>query len=259
MSKIIAGNWKMHNGPHQASLLVHHLTQKVKPHPEVTVVLCVPFIDLFPLAREIDRDKFLLGAQNAHHMDEGAYTGEISAAMLKGLAEYCIVGHSERRLHAHEDDKLVADKVKAVLRHGIRPIICVGDRLIDREHNLATRVVVDQLTAALAHVAADDLTEVVLAYEPVWAISSGDGRGTFAKLHEVAPVVKAIRETLEEMFGEGAADSVPLLYGGSANPDNAKAYLKMDGIDGLLTGGASLQYEQFSKMIAVAQGVADDE
>jgi triosephosphate isomerase (TIM) len=256
MRKIIAGNWKMNNGPHEASVLVHHLTSKVKPHPEVTVVLCVPYIDLFPLAREIDRDKFLLGAQNAHHLDEGPYTGEISAAMLRGLAEYCIVGHSERRQHAHEDDKLVAEKIRALLRHGIRPIVCVGDRLIDREHNLAARVVVDQLTAALVHVSADELSEIVLAYEPVWAISQGDGRGTYAKPDEVAPVVKAIRDTLEELFGEGSADRVPLLYGGSANPDNAKAYLKMSGIDGLLTGGASLHYEQFSQMITAAQEVA---
>lgn len=254
--KIIAGNWKMHFNPAEASMLVHHLDQKIKADPNVEVVFCPPFIDLYPVFKEINHDKFRLGSQNIHYLDEGPYTGEISPAMLKGLVDYAIIGHSERRQHAGETDKIIQKKVAAALRNSIRPILCVGETLADREHGAAQRVVVDQLTADLHLVTAEEMGDVVIAYEPVWAISSGDGKGQFAKPDEVAPQVAAIRHTVEELYGEEAGGQLKVLYGGSANPDNCKAYLEMSGIDGLLVGGASLNYEQFAAMVAKAQQVA---
>jgi triosephosphate isomerase (TIM) len=255
-TKLIAGNWKMHNNPHQASLLTHRLDQKIAAHPGVEVALCVPFIDLYPLSKDLNRAKFKLGSQNLYSLDEGPYTGEVSAAMLQGLVDFAIVGHSERRLHFHENDKLIAAKTAAATRHRIRPILCVGDTLLDREHGHAKKVVVDQLTAGLSGVTDDEVAALVVAYEPVWAISSGDGRGHFAKPDEVAPMLAAIRQTISDLYGGESLDRIQLLYGGSANPDNCRAYLEMTGVDGLLVGGASLNYEEFAAIVKVAQSLS---
>jgi triosephosphate isomerase (TIM) len=252
-TKLIAGNWKMHNNPHQASILTHRLDQHLEPHEAVAVVICAPSIDLYPLSKELNSAKFSLGAQNLYPFDEGPYTGEVSAAMLRGLVSYSIIGHSERRLHFHEDDKLIAQKVAAALRHHIRPILCVGDTLLEREHGAARKVVTSQLAAGLAEVTDAEVGQVVVAYEPVWAISSGDGHGSFAKPDQVVPMIKAIRETLRAHFDPEAADRVQVLYGGSANADNCRAYLEIDGVDGLLVGGASLNYADFSAIVKVAQ------
>src|SRR3954467_10922519 len=145
--RLIVGNWKMNLDPHQGSALVHRLSQKLEPKDNTTVVLCPPFIDLVPLAKEVDRKLFKLGAQNINDNDDGAYTGEISGAMLKGLVDYAIVGHSERRKYFGEDDKLIARKVTAAVRHGLTPILCVGETLQEREQGLSTKVVVSQLEA----------------------------------------------------------------------------------------------------------------
>ncbi len=145
------------------------------------------------------------------------------------------------------------------MRHDITPVLCVGDTLIDREHGHATRVVNDQLTVCLSQVTAEELGQIVITYEPVWAISGGDGHGTFAKPHEVATMIQSIRNTIEELYGEGCGTNALVLYGGSANGDDAKAYLELSGVDGLLVGGASLNYEEFSKIIKLAQTVASAE
>lgn len=255
-TKIIAGNWKMHFNPAEASLLVHRLDDKIKADKNVEVVFCPPFIDLYPVFKEINHDKFKLGSQNIHYLDEGPYTGEISPTMLKGLVEYAIIGHSERRQHAGETDKVIQKKMAAALRNTIKPILCVGETLVEREHHAAKKVVTDQLTADLHLVTAEEMEDVVIAYEPVWAISSGDGKGKFATPDEVAPQIAAIRHTIEELYGEEVGQKIQVLYGGSANPDNCKAYLGMDGIDGLLVGGASLNYEQFAAMVSCAQEIA---
>lgn len=254
--KIIVGNWKMHFNPAEASQLVHRLDSKIDADPEVVVVFCPPFIDLYPMARDLNGDKFKLGSQNIHYLDEGPYTGEISPAMLKGLVDYAIVGHSERRRYAGEDDTIIAKKMAAALRNSIKPILCIGDTLLDREHGASRKVVIDQLTADLHNVTAEEMNDVVVAYEPVWAISSGDGKGHSAKPDEVAPMAKAIRETVGELYGTEAGENLKLLYGGSANPDDCRAYLTMDGIDGLLVGGASLNYEEFAAMVKVAQDLS---
>lgn len=254
--RIVVANWKMNLGPSEASLLVHRLDDKIAADAGVQVVLCPPFIDLYPMAREVDHKKFKLGAQNIHYLDEGPYTGEISPAMLKGLAEFAIIGHSERRRYFGEDDKLVGQKVAAALRHDITPVLCVGESLVDREHGAARKMVISQLEAGLSGVTAEDVDQVVVTYEPVWAISQGDGHGKFATPDEVKPMVTAIRQTIEDLYGETAAGKLKVLYGGSVNPDDCKAYLQLDGIDGLLVGGASLHYEQFAAIVKAAQDTA---
>jgi triosephosphate isomerase len=253
---LIAANWKMNLGPHEASLLVGRLDQHIEADRNVRIALCPPFIDLWPLSRELNKKKFRLGSQNLHYLDAGPYTGEISPAMLKDMVDYAIVGHSERRRDNHEDDKLIAKKVAAAVRHDITPILCVGDTLIDRESGHATKVVNDQLTANLALVTSEELGRVVVTYEPVWAISKGDGHGTFAAPAEVAKMIQGIRGTVEDLYGEGFGTSLIVLYGGSVNGDDAKAYLDLPGVDGLLVGGASLNYAEFSKIVGLAQKAA---
>jgi triosephosphate isomerase (TIM) len=250
MTRIIVGNWKMNLNPGEASMLVHRLEQKLAADPDVEVVICPPFIDIYPIWKELDQKKLKLGSQNIHYLDQGAFTGEISPAMLRGMAAYSIIGHSERRAMG-EDDKLIARKAAAALRNDITPILCVGESLHDREHGLSTKVVIDQLTADLNQLTAADVSQLVIAYEPVWAI----GTGKFAKPDEIRPVLDTIHQTVEELYGEEGARGARVLYGGSVAPDNAKAYLKMSGVDGLLVGGASLNYEEFASIVKVAQGL----
>ena len=251
MSRLVVGNWKMNLNPSEASLLVHRLEQKITPHENTEVVICPPFIDLFPLAKDLDHKKLKLGIQNIHYLDEGPYTGEISAAMVKGLAEFAIVGHSERRAMG-EDDKLISKKVAAAIRNDLTPVLCVGETLTDRHHNLSRKVVVDQLTAGLAQVTAEDVAGMVIAYEPVWAI----GTGTPATPEQITPLIRAIRSTVEELYGEEAT-VVRVIYGASVAPDFVKAIMAIPGVDGLLPGGASLNYEEFAAIIKAVQSVKD--
>lgn len=248
MKYLIVGNWKMNLGPHEAGLLVKRIEQKIEPHPDVEVVICPPFIDLAPLAKELDRKKLKLGAQNLHYLDEGPYTGEIGAAMLKGLVDYVLVGHSERRAMG-ETDGLIAKKLAAAIRNDLTPVLCVGENLHDREHDLSKKVVVDQVTAGLAQLTAEDISKIVIAYEPVWAI----GAGTPATPEQIAPCIKAIRTTVEELYGEESS-AVRIIYGASVSPEFVKTILAIPGVEGLLPGGASLNYEEFSKIIQAAQG-----
>jgi triosephosphate isomerase len=256
MKRLIVGNWKMNLNPGQASLLVHRLEKNIEPKDNTEVVICPPFIDIAPLAKDLDHTKLKLGAQNLHYLDEGPYTGETSAAMLKDLVDYVIVGHSERRAMG-EDDKLIAKKMAAAVRNGLTPILCVGENLNEREHGLAEKVVVDQLTAGLTMLtAADVATGLVIAYEPVWAINHHDGKPVqTATPDQTKFAYRAIRTTLEELYGEQGTSSLRLLYGGSSGPDNAKAFLDMPYVDGLLPGTASLNYESFAKMVQTAQSL----
>lgn len=248
MQRLIVGNWKMNLGPHEASLLVHRLETKITAVSGVEIVICPPFIDLYPIARDLDKKKLHLGAQNIHYLDQGAFTGEISPTMLKGLVDYALIGHSERRAMG-EDDKLIAKKVAAAFRNNITPVLCVGESLSDREHNLSTKVVIDQLNADLHQLTASDVSELVVAYEPVWAI----GTGQSATPQQIAPMINAIRTTVEDLYGESAAAGLRVLYGAGVEPEFVQAILSIDGIDGLLVGGASLNYEEFVKIIKVAQ------
>jgi len=248
----IVGNWKMHQTPQQAVRLVERLQQRLKPQTHVTNVVCPPFVDLATVQGVIEPDLLKLGAQNLHEQDEGAFTGEVSGPMLKDSAEYVIVGHSERRKFEHERDKRIALKVAAAIRNGITPILCVGEDLAERHSGHAERVVVGQLGGCLSQVSDGEIGKVIIAYEPVWAIGTGES----ATPKQVEPVVDIIQKTLNELYGKGSSKKVEILYGGSTNPDNAKAFLKLKGINGLLVGGASLNYEQFATMCATAGELA---
>lgn len=248
MKHLVIGNWKMHLGPHEADLLVKRLEQHIEPASSTEVVICPPFIDLHPLARTIDRHKLRLGAQNAFHLDEGPYTGEVSAAMLKGLADYVIIGHSERRAMGETDD-LIAKKMAAAVRNGLTPILCVGETLNERHHKLSLKVVTDQLTAGLSLLTDEDIAKVVIAYEPIWAI----GSGVPATPDQIKPAIRAIRTTIEELYGESASSGVRVIYGASVAADFVNAILSIEDVTGLLVGGASLNYAEFAKIIKAVQ------
>ena len=253
MKRLIVGNWKMNLDVGAASLLVSRLAGKVEAKADTEVVLCPPFIDLAPLARELDRNKFALGAQNVHAQDNGPYTGEVSAAMLKGLVQYTLVGHSERRAMG-EHDKDIAAKLAAALRAGITPVLCVGETLTEREHKLSRRVVIDQLTAAVTQLTSADIAKIVVAYEPIWSINHHDGHPVLhATPDQIKFAYEAIRTTLEDLYGDADLSDMRMLYGGSVDPDNATAYLKVAGVSGLLVGSASLNYEDFAAIVRSAQ------
>ncbi len=244
--KLIVGNWKMHTNVSEAKLLYNRLNDRVQSNPEAELVICPPSISIMTIKELNPSSKgFKLGVQNLYDVDEGAFTGEVSAEMVKDLVDYAIVGHSERRIHFGERDKLIARKIAACLRHGIRPILCVGEKISDRAEGHAKRVVSDQLAVDLAEVSNDEIGRVVIAYEPVWAI----GTGEFAKPDDASMMVEHIRAVIREAYGAEVGRKIQVLYGGSVDPDNAKSYLDLPGIDGLLVGGASINYAKFAKII----------
>ena len=242
---IIAGNWKMNKTPDEARALVEALIPLVAD-AECEVVVCPPFVDLCPVSKAIKGTNIHLGAQNIHWAKSGAFTGEISADMLKKFGvEYAIVGHSERRQYFGETDATVNMRSKAALENGITPIICVGESLEQRERGETDEFVASQVRGALEGISADDARRIVIAYEPIWAI--GTGRTATAEMAEETIIV--IRKTLRSIFGNDAAETVRIQYGGSMNPQNAASLMAMENIDGGLIGGASLKAEDFSKVV----------
>lgn len=252
---LIVGNWKMNLNIHQASLYVHNLSQKITSHRDVEVVLAPTSLALQTLSLQVKHHQFGLAAQNVYYRDEGAYTGEISATMLRGLAQYVIVGHSERRHIFNESDKDVRAKVQAVLRNDLTPILCVGETADERTNNETPHVLHDQITGGLANVASNEIDKVVIAYEPVWAI----GTGKNATVSDLEKARDIIRHQIRSLYGETSEAQVRLLYGGSVNADNAADYLALPGVDGLLVGGASLQAETFSDIVTKAHALKNKE
>ncbi len=247
---LIVGNWKMHLNVHQSSLLVHRLNERIKTHRAIEVVLAPSMLSLQPLSLQIDRRKFKLAAQDAYFKDEGGYTGEVSFTMLGDLVEYAIVGHSARRLYFGETLETVRDKAAAAVRNGITPIICIGETKQEHDEGQSRQVIHDQLTTALMNLTSRDLDKVVLAYEPVWAISTFDG--ILAKPHEIDQAIKYIRTQLADLYGQRAAEKMLILYGGSVDDQDIRAYLEVPGVDGALVGAASLNYHQFAAMVDTA-------
>ena len=242
---IIAGNWKMNKTPDEARALVEELIPLVAD-AECDVVVCPPFVDLCPVSKAIKGTNIHLGAQNIHWAKSGAFTGEISADMLKKFGvEYAIVGHSERRQYFGETDATVNMRAKAALENDITPIICVGESLEQRERGETDEFVASQVRGALEGISADDARRIVIAYEPIWAI--GTGRTATAEMAE--ETITVIRKTLRSIFGNDAAETVRIQYGGSMNPQNAASLMAMENIDGGLIGGASLKAEDFSKVV----------
>lgn len=198
---LIVGNWKMHLNASQASLLLHRLQERVGTYQDVEVVLAPAMLTLQPLSVQIDRRKFRLAAQNAYFQDEGAYTGEVSFTMLRELVHYVIVGHSERRHIFHEDLNMIRDKVAASVRNEIVPILCVGETQVERKDGETKQVLHDQLMTGLSDLTAPEVAEIVIAYEPVWAI----GKEDIAKPDQIGDAVDYIRDYLKDVFGPKAA------------------------------------------------------
>ncbi len=233
---------------HQASLYVHELGEKIPHHSDVEVVIAPPAIALQTLSLQVKKHHFKLSAQNCYWRDVGAFTGEISATQLRGLVKYVIIGHSERRHIFGETDKEIRAKVQAVLRNELIPILCVGETADERANGETKHVLHDQISGGLANVASDEIESIIIAYEPVWAIGTGEN----ALPEDLQKAEKTIRHQIESLYGHKAASSIKLLYGGSVNSDNAADYLALKGVDGLLVGGASLHAEQFASIITKA-------
>lgn len=246
--KLIVGNWKMHLNTHQASLYLHKLSEEVASHRDVEAVLCPNFLVLQSLSLQVNHRQFKLGAQNCYWRDEGAYTGEVSATMLRGLVDYVIIGHSERRHVFGEHDKDIRHKVQAVIRNNMKPILCIGETAHERAAGETMHVLHDQLTSGLLNVTSDEIKDIAVAYEPVWAIGTGDP----VKPADLAAVTAAIRKQVKALYGAKASEEVRILYGGSVNADNSANFLAVDGVDGFLIGGASLKANEFASIVEKA-------
>lgn len=248
MKKLIIGNWKMNLNVQEASLYLHKIADMVPVQRTVDVVLAPTTLTLQSLSLQVNRRQFKLAAQNAYWRDHGAYTGEVPAAHLRGIVEYVLVGHSERRYVFHESDKDIRAKVQAAVRNHLIPVLCVGETASEHANNETQDTLHDQLAGGLANLTADEIENLVIAYEPVWAIGTGNN----ATPDDVKTAMKIIRRQVSQLFGAKAAKDVRVLYGGSVTIDNAESYLNLEGIDGLLIGGASLDSHQFTEIVEMA-------
>jgi triosephosphate isomerase len=248
---IIAGNWKMYKDVAESGVLLRGILDGIgSADPGVTVVVCPPFTSLVPAAEILRGSAVRLGAQDMAEADEGAYTGEISWRMLRGAGcEFVILGHSERRQYNGETDDRVNRKARKAIDGGLRPIICVGERLEERERGVTTAVVGGQVRGTLAGMSPADLERVVLAYEPVWAIGTGK-TATPAQAQEVHSFIRGL---VASTFGPESAAKLPIQYGGSVKPDNAADLLGQADIDGALVGGACLKADSFLAIVSAAK------
>ena len=242
---LIVGNWKMNLNVSRASLLVHRLNEHISQHKDIEVVLAPTMLTLQPISLQIDHRKFKLSAQDAYYKDEGAFTGEVSFTMLKNLVKYSIIGHSERRHIFGESLDSVALKMAAAVRNNIVPILCVGETKTEKLAGETNQVLHDQVETALANLTTDDIDNLVIAYEPVWAIGTGD----IATPSQAIAAAKVIRNEVKELYGSEAASNLRVLYGGSVKPEFVSGFLASDQINGLLVGGASLNYKQFADIV----------
>ncbi len=237
----------MHLNTMQASILLHRLQERIRIYRDVEVVLAPSLLVMQPLSLQLDRRKFRLAAQNAYHKDEGAFTGEVSMTMLRDLVHYAIIGHSERRILFGESLADVTEKVSASVRNGITPIICVGETKAERLAKHSKRVVHDQVVTALKNLTSNDIEDIVIAYEPVWAISTFGGE--LATPEQAKEMMDYIRLQIAELYGKKTSKKIRVLYGGSVDNQVAGGYLALEGCDGALVGGASTNYHKFSGVV----------
>ena len=243
--KVIAGNWKMNMLPNETIQFIEDLAPLVKD-TDNEVILCVPYTDLFYALLTAQNTNIKIGAQNMHFAENGAYTGEVSGKMLKSInVEYVIIGHSERRQYFNETDETVNKKLKAAFENGLKPIICVGETLEQREEGKVEEVITSQTKLALDGLTNEQIENTIIAYEPIWAI----GTGKTATKEDANDAIKAIRNKIGQIYGQNVADRVIIQYGGSVKSSNAKELFSMSDIDGALVGGASLKSEEFSKIV----------
>ena len=245
---VIAGNWKMNKTPQEAKALLEEIAPLVKD-ADCDVIACVPYVDLCTALEATKGTNIKIGAENCHWAESGAYTGEISAKMLAAMGlEYVIIGHSERRQYFGETDVTVNKRVRAALNEGLTVILCVGEMLEDREFGITNELVAMQTKIALAGVAKEELSKVIIAYEPVWAI----GTGKTATADQANEVCAAIRAVIADVYDKDAADAMTIQYGGSMNDANADELLSKEDVDGGLIGGASLVAEKFAAIVKAA-------
>ena len=248
--KVIAGNWKMNLTPSEAKKFVGDLYDKVKNNRGCDIVVCVPAIDLPVVAKMCAGTAIKVGGQNVHFAKSGAYTGEISADMLVDVgAKYVIIGHSERRQYFGETDETVNLRTKAALEAGLTAIVCVGECLAEREQGITEEVVARQTKLALLDITPEQMKQIIIAYEPVWAI----GTGKTATAEQAEEVCKLIRNVIASKYGKAVARTTVIQYGGSMNAKNAAELLAMENIDGGLIGGASLKPDDFAVIVEAAQ------
>ena len=242
---IIAGNWKMNNTPAQTTALINEMKPLVA-EADCEVVLCVPFVDVPAAVEAAKGSNIKIGAENVHFKDSGAYTGEVSADMLVELGvEYVVIGHSERRTYFGETDQTVNLRTLKALEKGLKPIICVGETLEQRELGYTETLLKYQTKMALTNVTAEQLKNVVIAYEPIWAI----GTGKSASQDDAQKMCKVVRDVVAADFGQEVADKVRVQYGGSVKPENVAEYMACPDVDGALVGGASLEAESFLALL----------
>ncbi|MEE1077264.1 MAG: triose-phosphate isomerase [Acutalibacteraceae bacterium] len=245
---VIAGNWKMNKTPQEAKALLEEIAPLVKD-ADCDVIACVPYVDLCTALEATKGTNIKIGAENCHWAESGAFTGEISAKMLAAMGlEYVIIGHSERRQYFGETDVTVNKRVRAALNEGLTVILCVGEMLEDREFGITNELVAMQTKIALAGVAKEELSKVIIAYEPVWAI----GTGKTATADQANEVCAAIRAVIADVYDKDAADAMTIQYGGSMNDANADELLSKEDVDGGLIGGASLVAEKFAAIVKAA-------
>ena len=243
--KIVAGNWKMNNDIKKSLSLISDLLGKL-PQTEAELMIAPTFVNLIPSVEAVKNSKIEVIAQNMHFAESGAYTGEISADMLTSIGvKTTILGHSERRAYFNETDESLSKKVDTALKHGIRVVFCIGEELADRKANKHFEVVGNQIKNGLFHLPAEAWQHLVLAYEPVWAI----GTGETATPEQAQEIHHFIRKTISDKYGKDVADNVSILYGGSVKPDNAKEIFAKEDVDGGLIGGAALKADDFVSII----------
>jgi triosephosphate isomerase (TIM) len=246
---IIAGNWKMYKTVDESVEFVRQLAPKLAPHTGVERVVAPVFVALTAVADALQGTEIKVSAQNVHWKENGAYTSQVSPTMLKGLVEYVIIGHSEVRQYLHETDEIVNKKARAALAHGLKPIIAVGESLEQNEAGETESFVSGQVRAALDGISAADMANVVIAYEPIWAIGTGKSASG-----EIAQNIigGTIRATLKSLYGDVFAQTIRIQYGGSVKPGNMAEYMSQPDVDGALVGGASLNVDDFSQLVEIA-------
>lgn len=248
---LVAGNWKMNNNNKETEAFLENLNVKFN-NEKVEVLLCVPYTNLNVALNLTKNSNVKIGAQNCHFKEAGAYTGEISPLMLKEIgAEYVILGHSERREYFNETDETVNLKLQAVLKNELKAVVCVGETLKQREDKITKEIISMQLKKGLKNISEEDVKNIVIAYEPIWAI----GTGKTASKEQAQEVCEHIRNVLGEIFSKEKAEEILILYGGSVKAVNCEEIFKQKDIDGGLIGGASLNVSEFKEMISIASGI----
>ena len=258
MKTYVMGNWKMNLTVGDSSIYLQRLLKKIKPSRGLEIIIAPSAISLASLSLQLERNKskIKLAAQNFYQKDFGAYTGEISIAQLRGVVSYALVGHSERRFIFGETNKAISQKVAAAIRSGITPVLCIGETENQRNFGETKDVLRDELLGGLSEIDTEDIKKCLIAYEPVWAISSTK-QARPATPDEIATSIQLIEEQLIDIYGQETAEQIPLLYGGSVNPNNAGAYLTIPGINGVLVGESSLISDNFNEIIETAKRVRE--